>query len=919
MTPDSFLADLAAVYAGDGSEASFGSGRLIAPGLVLTAGHVVDFPGRDAPLRKGWNICLVKERTPAGGWSNQAHEAELVWRGAGELDMALLRLTGAAIGPKIQPVFAFLDSTAPIEAVDAAGFPDARRGEAGDIVDYRLSGRLRVASAQKPYAWSVPSADKPDDAHGWKGMSGAAVCKLIRAECLHIFGVVKQVPANFQGGQLDVARLSAAFADPAFRAELRRSLHCAPALLQWRDPASTPPATALLRSTVPSLGKLRFVGRAELFDAIEAGLGDPGGEAVVVLRGPAGVGKTELAQEFARRHRHSYPGGTFVIDGGTDKSLMIGLARLGRTVLGLDVADDMTLHGQAQRVLPVLGAAPSLLIYDNVCSEDAVRPWLPSSGTACHVLMTTLLNRWDTRWNVIPVEPLSPAESLELVSDIAGWDLADRYGAQLSRIADGLPVQLVPASATLAREAHRGDDGAAPQALLTRQTEGSFAGVYHLLGPQAQLLLHAASRMNPRRIPVSELQDHLAVALGWTTAAFRAQLTACCDLHVLQGAGELRMHQLFATFLRDSEAAHDIRPALAPVIRAQAARLVRIASQVAETPNRADLAALMTAYQSDVDRWEEAGAAVSIADGETIGRALLETGQFAAAQPWFERAAAAAQPDGTGHSDHEILGSRLHLVGCCLASQGRFAAAQTWLERAVAAKEQGDISGRVDHASLGGSLQQVGNCLSSQSKFAAAQPWFERAVAAKEQGDIQGRINHASLGRSLHQVGFCLANQGQLATAQPWFERAVAAADRGDLNGRVDHATLGRSLHQVGDCLSGRGQFAEARPWFERAVAAAARGDIHGRVDHASLGRSLHQVGYCLASQGQFALAQPWFERAVAAAERGDIHGRIDRASLGISVHQVGCCLARQGQIEAAQQWFERAGTQQVKEEALLS
>jgi len=42
LTSDEFLADVAAVYTGGPANGAFGSGRLIAPGLIVTAGHVVD-------------------------------------------------------------------------------------------------------------------------------------------------------------------------------------------------------------------------------------------------------------------------------------------------------------------------------------------------------------------------------------------------------------------------------------------------------------------------------------------------------------------------------------------------------------------------------------------------------------------------------------------------------------------------------------------------------------------------------------------------------------------------------------------------------------------------------------------------------------------------------------------------------------
>ena len=84
MTPEEFLSDLAAIYARGPTGEAFGSGRLIAPGLVLTAGHVVDYPTREAPMRTGWKICLMRERSEGGGWVDPPHDAKLVWRGSGK-------------------------------------------------------------------------------------------------------------------------------------------------------------------------------------------------------------------------------------------------------------------------------------------------------------------------------------------------------------------------------------------------------------------------------------------------------------------------------------------------------------------------------------------------------------------------------------------------------------------------------------------------------------------------------------------------------------------------------------------------------------------------------------------------------------------------------------------------------------------
>jgi formylglycine-generating enzyme required for sulfatase activity len=237
LKPDEFLADVVAVFAGQ-AKGAFGSGRLIAPGLVLTAGHVVDYPTYETAQHTGWKLCLLRERNKDGTWKNSAHEAEVLWRGSGELDMALLRVIGdTKLTPTLEPVFASYDRIGSIPGGEAAGFPEAWFTPTGELRDYSVGGSLRVVSQHGPYAWSVAPADKPDDPRGWKGMSGAAVCHVGPDDKLYLFGVVQEVPANFSGGQLEVARILFAFDDPVFRAHLGAALGQQPELMVYTGAA----------------------------------------------------------------------------------------------------------------------------------------------------------------------------------------------------------------------------------------------------------------------------------------------------------------------------------------------------------------------------------------------------------------------------------------------------------------------------------------------------------------------------------------------------------------------------------------------------------------------------------------------------------------------------------------------------------
>ncbi len=233
-------------------------------------------------------------------------------------------------------------------------------------------------------------------------------------------------------------------------------------------------------------------------------------------------------------------------------------------------------------------------------------------------------------------------------------------------------MQIVPAAAALAYEKKRGRLGSAALT-IAQETQESFLGVYRQLETLSQLLLHAGARLNPQRIRRDELENHLVQAVGWNGSEFRHRLDACLDLHVLQDGDELRMHQLFAAFLLDMSMPADMTTALRQIAQIEAQRMTQLATELAANPTRADLAAVLLAFPLDPARWKQRDVEISIADGETIGRALYEIGAFSTARPWYERA--------------------------------------------VAQKEQGDVHGRVDHASLAVSLRAVAYCLSQLERF----------------------------------------------------------------------------------------------------------------------------------------------------------------------------------------------------------
>lgn len=621
-----------------------------------------------------------------------------------------------------------------------------------------------------------------------------------------------------------------------------------------------------VRSNVPAQPNIALVGRENDLTQMATLLGDPRTARVLVLHGHSGTGKSELAKEFARRHAGRYPGGMFVLDASSG-ALALEFARIGKTLLGMEFPADMSLPEQGDKVFFSLGVTPLLMIYDNVNSLESIVRWLPPAGRACHVLITTVQDRWDG-WLSWKVDPLSRKDALKLIEQCGVHNLGARNA--LAGFAEGLPVQICSAALALARDERRGNPPST-KFLLASEADRSFRLVYDHLEQPVRLLLHSAAFLNPQRIGRVELLSHLQKALSWSEAQFQKALDSCFDLHLLEGTAELKMHQLFAGFLQTITLEQAQAELLKKIRVVQAERLKELGREVAKQPNRTDLASTLITFPLTPTAWVEYGSPIAFGEGETIGDALCEIGRFDEARPWFERAVATKEKGDTdGRIDHESLSASFHRVGFCLSETGNHAEALSWYKRAVAESEKGHVNGRVDHDGLGRSLHLVGVCLSRAGKYGEARAWFERAITEKKKGNQHNQVDHDSLSRSLHHIGACLLVMGKDSEAQLWYEHAVAEAEKGDVHGRVNHESLGRSLHSVGFRLSHTGKYAEPLSWYERAVAAKRKGDIFGRVDRKSLAGSLKAGAECLRELGKDTEAEAW------AKEAADLESSVD-------------------------------------------
>ena len=159
-------------------------------------------------------------------------------------------------------------------------------------------------------------------------------------------------------------------------------------------------------------------------------------QGVGVVSGMGGVGKTQLAVEYAHRFGHYYPGGLFWVE--ADQGLSTLLARVSGAA-GFDVDSRLEEKEQLRQLWQILGSfSPALVILDNFPEGIGLESRLPPQGSI-HVLVTT--RRKDLfKYSSFSLDVLTKEEGIELLN--SGKRKFTEGAAALIEALGGLPLAL---------------------------------------------------------------------------------------------------------------------------------------------------------------------------------------------------------------------------------------------------------------------------------------------------------------------------------------------------------------------------------------------------------------------------------------------------------------------------------------------
>ena len=143
---------------------------------------------------------------------------------------------------------------------------------------------------------------------------------------------------------------------------------------------------------LPRSGTVKFVGRAEALENLHQMVQQNNQVVIAAIEGMGGVGKTELATQYALLHLLllTYPGGICWLRA-RDEDVGIQIVRFAQAKLGLNPPEDWDLPSQVDFCWSRWHEGNVLVVLDDVNDYPKVEPYLPPQPSRFKVLITTRL------------------------------------------------------------------------------------------------------------------------------------------------------------------------------------------------------------------------------------------------------------------------------------------------------------------------------------------------------------------------------------------------------------------------------------------------------------------------------------------------------------------------------------------------
>jgi tetratricopeptide (TPR) repeat protein len=663
-----------------------------------------------------------------------------------------------------------------------------------------------------------------------------------------------------------------------------------------------------LADALPYRPNPRFTGRDGDLRVLAALLRPPG--AVAAVCGIGGLGKTQLAVEFAHRYGARFPGGVCWVDAADPAGIPAQVAAWGARLGGA--------HGPQlsfERRLAAAQAAwraptPRLLVFDDCAAPETLLEWLPPSG-GCRALVTSRTRAWAAHQQVavLDLAPLERRDSLALLRALGPGPAADAALGAIAAALGDLPLALHLAGKHLARTG--GDpSGYAAQLAGGRPLRHSSL---QAVGPSptaygrrlAEVIGHAYRQLGGLsedrcgRAVLAAVR-HLAPGAPVPAPFLRAALPAPADgdaplaaalarlgedlglVDLLRDGQELRAHPVVHAFLRELPDEPGSRGAVVRAVLAQAEASVA-AGAVLSGP-------LLLHMRHVADEARRRGDPAAAELCRALAWPLATAAEYPAARQYAEHAVALGE---RAHGpQHPAVAGALNVLALIEQITGAFPAAEAAYLRALAVWERtcGPDSDEVATVS-----NNLGFLALLRGRYDEAESRLRRALRLRRR---HAGLRDGGTARIVHNLGYLALRRGEVRRADRYLRLALAIR-RQVLPGPGLGVAFTLTLLADARRLAGDLGAAEALASEALALRRAVGGPFHD------------DVGASLAQLGQIARAAGDLGRAAALAEEAL---RMREALLGpeafetlLDVALLAGIYGEQGRVTEARAMLDRA------------
>ncbi|HME73813.1 MAG TPA: FxSxx-COOH system tetratricopeptide repeat protein [Myxococcota bacterium] len=616
---------------------------------------------------------------------------------------------------------------------------------------------------------------------------------------------------------------------------------------------------------VPLARNFNFTGREELLRQLDVSLSAGRLLAVVALRGLGGVGKSQLALEYAYRFANRYRLVAW-IRAEAPEALAADYCAIA-TALGLSEAPSERQKFEAVRSW-LERNDHWLLIFDNAPNPEAIRAYLPRSH-AGHLLVTTRHHSWRDLAACVAVEVLDHEEAVEFLLKRTGEADAQSAG-ELCEELGRLPLALEEAAAYLEAT---GRTIATYLPLLRRHRQRVLLGPPT---PDHPGVLRTTWELSFRQ--VERESPHASDLL--TLCAFLAPDDIPLEL-LHKGAEHLT--EKLRCYLSD-EVSFD--GCVAALRRYSLVKIERDALSVHR------LVQLVTRDRlTEPERRHWASLALRLVEGVYPTRGLAgdyypESGRL------LPHALSALSHGAPYTEDLGPAGRLLRRTGTYLSAMGSHDRAWEHLERALALFEKASAP---DEDQIADVLWELGMVLYALGEPTAARERLERGLHLLER---RKGPTHPLVGRDLMALSWVLRTLGEFDSTLSSTERSIEIVER---TLGVNHPFTAMNLAIRASALWSLNRIGDARECAERAFTVLG-------LERQPLHPLMCGTWYNL---GQFQLDLGETERAAECVGRsleiGEHAYGLDHPLVCVSVRLQGSILDQRGDLEGARKCFERA------------